>query len=74
MKTIAYCVLSDVMRLHTIAPNCTTINMYGSTETQRSVGYFRVTNETLRHCKEVVCAGVLSISSYYLFVLLIILR
>lgn len=45
------------MRLHTIAPNCTTINMYGSTETQRSVGYFRVTNDTLRHCKEVVCAG-----------------
>lgn len=48
---------SDVGRLHTIAPNCTTINMYGSTETQRSVGYFSVTNEILPECKEVIFAG-----------------
>jgi len=31
--------------------------MYGSTETQRSVGHFRATNETLLHCKEVIFAG-----------------
>lgn len=31
--------------------------MYGSTETQRSVGYFVVTNDLLDRCKEVIYAG-----------------
>lgn len=32
----------DVMRLRHLAPNVTCINSYGSTETQRAVGYYRV--------------------------------
>ena len=32
----------DVKRLQHIAPNCTVVNMFGSTETQRAVSYFAV--------------------------------
>jgi amino acid adenylation domain-containing protein len=35
----------DVARLHELAPSVTCINFYGSTETQRSVGYFVVPRE-----------------------------
>lgn len=32
----------DVLRLQALAPNTTVINMYGTTETQRSVSYLKV--------------------------------
>ncbi|KAI9291055.1 large subunit of L-aminoadipate-semialdehyde dehydrogenase [Neoconidiobolus thromboides FSU 785] len=32
----------DCLRLQSFAPNCTIINMYGTTETQRAVSYFKV--------------------------------
>ena len=32
----------DCQRLQNLAPNCQVINMYGTTETQRAVSYFRV--------------------------------
>ena len=38
----------DVARLIEVAPDVTCINYYGSTETQRSVGYFVVTPKLLR--------------------------
>eukprot|EP01012_Entosiphon_sulcatum_P030206 TRINITY_DN3714_c0_g1_i1.p1 TRINITY_DN3714_c0_g1~~TRINITY_DN3714_c0_g1_i1.p1 ORF type:complete len:1224 (+),score=147.63 TRINITY_DN3714_c0_g1_i1:50-3721(+) len=48
----------DVMRLQHIAPNVRVVNMYGSTETQRAVGYFEVPRgPELDHLKEVMPAG-----------------
>ncbi|HSU82680.1 MAG TPA: amino acid adenylation domain-containing protein, partial [Thermoanaerobaculia bacterium] len=35
----------DVARLHAMAPGVTCVNLYGSTETQRAVGFHRVTRE-----------------------------
>jgi L-aminoadipate-semialdehyde dehydrogenase len=46
----------DVALLHDLAPNITVINMYGSTETQRSVGYYR-TPRDLTDQKEVILVG-----------------
>ena len=36
----------DIARLRKIAPSVTCINLYGSTETQRAVGYYPITEET----------------------------
>ncbi|KAI9175701.1 large subunit of alpha-aminoadipate reductase [Blastocladiella emersonii ATCC 22665] len=52
----------DVARLQHLAPNCTTVNMYGTTETQRAVSYLavppRATDpEALAECKDVLPAG-----------------
>ena len=49
----------DVRRLTHIAPNVSVINMYGSTETQRAVGYYAVPREPelLDRMKEVMPAG-----------------
>jgi L-aminoadipate-semialdehyde dehydrogenase len=49
----------DVYRLIRLCPNIRVINMYGSTETQRSVGYFVVPNDEdeLRAMKEVIPVG-----------------
>ncbi|HEY4563350.1 MAG TPA: condensation domain-containing protein, partial [Thermoanaerobaculia bacterium] len=35
----------DVARLHAMAPGVTCVNLYGATETQRAVGFHRVTRE-----------------------------
>jgi len=49
----------DVYRLRRLCPNVRCINMYGSTETQRSVGYFVVPgDEVLKDMKEVIPVGV----------------
>ena len=54
----------DVLRLRSLAPNCRIINMWGTTETSRAVGYFDVpspaqggTEEFLSELKEVVPCG-----------------
>ncbi|HSK79061.1 MAG TPA: non-ribosomal peptide synthase/polyketide synthase, partial [Thermoanaerobaculia bacterium] len=47
---------SDVERLYTVAPGITCINLYGSTETQRSVSYFVVPREA-RPGREVLPLG-----------------
>jgi L-2-aminoadipate reductase len=50
----------DVLRLRRLCPNIRVINMYGSTETQRSVGYYVVEasdTEHLRVLKEVIPVG-----------------
>uniref|UniRef100_A0A6B2KWQ6 Carrier domain-containing protein n=1 Tax=Arcella intermedia TaxID=1963864 RepID=A0A6B2KWQ6_9EUKA len=46
----------DVGLLYNLAPNITVINMYGSTETQRSVGYYKVPRD-LSPLKEVIIVG-----------------
>jgi L-aminoadipate-semialdehyde dehydrogenase len=46
----------DVLRLFSIAENVSLINMYGSTETQRAVGYFDVPRD-LSQFKEVIPVG-----------------
>jgi len=50
----------DVYRLMKLAPNGKVINMYGSTETQRSVGYFEVPSDPqeLNNLREVIPVGV----------------
>eukprot|EP00004_Rigifila_ramosa_P024509 TRINITY_DN7128_c0_g1_i1.p1 TRINITY_DN7128_c0_g1~~TRINITY_DN7128_c0_g1_i1.p1 ORF type:complete len:1995 (+),score=422.61 TRINITY_DN7128_c0_g1_i1:669-5987(+) len=50
----------DVFRLRKLAPNVRCINMYGSTETQRSVGFYEVpkSDEALSLLKEVIPCGV----------------
>lgn len=47
----------DVARLYDLAPNVVCINMYGSTETQRAVGFLKVPR-CLDGCKEVIPVGV----------------
>eukprot|EP01061_Rhynchopus_euleeides_P038074 TRINITY_DN65465_c0_g1_i1.p1 TRINITY_DN65465_c0_g1~~TRINITY_DN65465_c0_g1_i1.p1 ORF type:complete len:1601 (+),score=721.76 TRINITY_DN65465_c0_g1_i1:317-4804(+) len=54
----------DVLRLRGLAPNCRIINMWGTTETSRAVGYFDVpspaqggTDEFLAELKEVIPCG-----------------
>ncbi|HSF39107.1 MAG TPA: non-ribosomal peptide synthase/polyketide synthase [Thermoanaerobaculia bacterium] len=47
---------SDVERLYTVAPGITCINLYGSTETQRSVSFFVVPREA-RPGREVLPLG-----------------
>lgn len=46
----------DVLRLKELAPNAKCINMYGSTETQRAVGYFEVP-DNMTMLKEVIPVG-----------------
>lgn len=49
----------DVNRLKRLCPNSRCINMYGSTETQRSVGYFEVpSSEIVETMTEVMPAGI----------------
>jgi L-aminoadipate-semialdehyde dehydrogenase len=49
----------DVIRLQQLAPNCTVVNMMGSTETQRSVSYFKIpSSAVLDHAKEIIPAGI----------------
>eukprot|EP01116_Phalansterium_solitarium_P003577 TRINITY_DN1439_c0_g1_i1.p1 TRINITY_DN1439_c0_g1~~TRINITY_DN1439_c0_g1_i1.p1 ORF type:complete len:1931 (+),score=838.25 TRINITY_DN1439_c0_g1_i1:91-5883(+) len=49
----------DVLRLRKLAPSVACINMYGSTETQRAVGYFEVPADpdVLGSMKEVIPCG-----------------
>ena len=48
----------DVMRLQAIAPNLTMVNMYGTTETQRSVSYLKIPpGYPLETAKEILPAG-----------------
>ncbi len=48
----------DVIRLQQLAPNCVVINMMGSTETQRSVSFFKIgAGAMLDHEKEIIPAG-----------------
>eukprot|EP01062_Namystynia_karyoxenos_P038736 TRINITY_DN2813_c2_g1_i2.p1 TRINITY_DN2813_c2_g1~~TRINITY_DN2813_c2_g1_i2.p1 ORF type:complete len:1578 (+),score=573.80 TRINITY_DN2813_c2_g1_i2:90-4823(+) len=54
----------DVLRLRKLAPNCRIINMYGTTETSRAVGYFDIMPESrggtqafLDSLKEIVPVG-----------------
>lgn len=51
----------DVIRLQTIAPKCRIINMWGTTETSRAVGYFNVPmaagKEFMDGLKEVIPVG-----------------
>ena len=44
----------DVLKLRTLAPKVNVINMYGSTETQRAVGYYEGTLESLLRLLEFV--------------------
>ncbi|PRP80975.1 aminoadipate-semialdehyde dehydrogenase [Planoprotostelium fungivorum] len=49
----------DVTRLRSVAPQVTAVNMYGSTESQRSVTYYVVPpNEILAGMKEILPVGV----------------
>lgn len=50
----------NVLQLRELAPKLSVINMYGSTETQRSVGYLEVRPDTdqLEKAKEVIAVGV----------------
>ncbi|MFL6292885.1 MAG: amino acid adenylation domain-containing protein, partial [Thermoanaerobaculia bacterium] len=48
---------TDVARLHQAAPNAVCVNLYGSTETQRSLSYFVVPRELGRLGKEVLPLG-----------------
>eukprot|EP00808_Paulinella_micropora_P018385 g11656.t1 len=48
----------DVGILQSIAPKVSVINMYGSTETQRSVGYIEVKHGDLERMNEVISCGV----------------
>ena len=48
---------TDVERLHRAAPNVVCVNLYGSTETQRSLSYFVVPRELGRLGKEVLPLG-----------------
>ena len=48
----------DVKRLQRLAPNVTTVNMYGTTETQRAVSYLKVPpDNTIDSLKEILPAG-----------------
>jgi amino acid adenylation domain-containing protein len=47
----------DVEHLQEIAPSVVCVNLYGSTETQRSVSFFEVPRETARLGKEVLPLG-----------------
>ncbi|EDO15610.1 hypothetical protein Kpol_1006p6 [Vanderwaltozyma polyspora DSM 70294] len=52
----------DCLRLQTLAENCTIVNMYGTTETQRAVSFFEVESrsknpEFLKNLKDVMPAG-----------------
>ena len=49
----------DVVRLQSLAQNVTVVNMYGTTETQRAVSFFKIPNKPafLTHQKEVLPAG-----------------
>eukprot|EP01060_Flectonema_neradi_P030978 TRINITY_DN459_c1_g3_i1.p1 TRINITY_DN459_c1_g3~~TRINITY_DN459_c1_g3_i1.p1 ORF type:complete len:1599 (+),score=322.31 TRINITY_DN459_c1_g3_i1:70-4866(+) len=48
----------DVNRLRTMAPNCRIINMWGTTETSRAVGYFDLLpNTSIDDLKEVIPCG-----------------
>jgi L-aminoadipate-semialdehyde dehydrogenase len=48
----------DVLRLRKVAPQVLAVNMYGSTETQRSVSYYPVpSNEELEKMKEILPVG-----------------
>jgi L-aminoadipate-semialdehyde dehydrogenase len=50
----------NVMQLRSLAPKLSVINMYGSTESQRSVGYLEVRpdSDQLEKAKEVIAVGV----------------
>jgi amino acid adenylation domain-containing protein len=48
---------TDVERLYRVAPGVTCINLYGSTETQRSVSYFVIPREARRGGREVLPLG-----------------
>jgi amino acid adenylation domain-containing protein len=47
----------DVERLRALAPEVSCINLYGSTETQRAVGYHRITNDADNEAREVYPLG-----------------
>ena len=48
----------DVNRLRTLAPKCRIINMWGTTETSRAVGYYDLLPDTpIDHLKEVIPCG-----------------
>eukprot|EP01062_Namystynia_karyoxenos_P038724 TRINITY_DN2813_c0_g2_i1.p1 TRINITY_DN2813_c0_g2~~TRINITY_DN2813_c0_g2_i1.p1 ORF type:complete len:1574 (+),score=501.35 TRINITY_DN2813_c0_g2_i1:709-4722(+) len=48
----------DVLRLRALAPNCRIVNMFGTTETQRAVGYFDLPpGEPLEGLKEIIPVG-----------------
>jgi non-ribosomal peptide synthetase component F len=49
--------VSDVTRLHRLAPSVTCINYYGTTETQRAVGHFVVPRGEVWDGKEVLPLG-----------------
>lgn len=49
----------DAARLQVLAPNLVIVNMYGTTETQRSVSYFKIPNDPvfMAERKEILPAG-----------------
>ncbi|MCP4658738.1 MAG: amino acid adenylation domain-containing protein, partial [bacterium] len=47
----------DVARLRDLAPRVQSVNYYGSTETQRAVGYYPVPEEGPESGREVLCLG-----------------
>lgn len=48
----------DVKRLQRLAPNITTVNMYGTTETQRAVSYLKIPNDnSINRFKEILPSG-----------------
>eukprot|EP00667_Euglena_gracilis_P000671 EG_transcript_671 len=49
----------DVLLLHKLAPNVKVVNMFGTTETQRSVGYYEVPRDAaqLAKLKEIIPCG-----------------